>query len=96
MKPFYVDPQWSHITDWESELGPHYDQASRMLGVVTNPSVTPSDVVMKGVAEDMGVPESYHPTPVGVYFGKPGSAPRIRTSAARAPRAPAAPNAAPA
>ncbi len=72
LKPFYVDPQWSHITDWEAELGPHYDQASRMLGVVTNPSVTPSDVVMKGVAEDMGVPESYHPTPVGVYFGKPG------------------------
>ncbi|MFE6615460.1 GMC oxidoreductase [Amycolatopsis sp. NPDC057786] len=72
LKPFYVDPQWSHITDWESELGPHYDQASRMLGVVTNPSVTPSDVVMKGVAEDMGVADSYHPTPVGVYFGKPG------------------------
>ena len=72
LKPFYVDPQWSHITDWESELGPHYDQASRMLGVVTNPSVTPSDVVMKGVAEDMGVAASYHPTPVGVYFGKPG------------------------
>ncbi len=72
LKPFYVDPQWSHITDWESELAPHYDQASRMLGVVTNPSVTPSDVVMKGVAEDMGVAESYHPTPVGVYFGKPG------------------------
>ena len=33
------DRQWAHITDWESELAPYYDQASRMLGVVTNPTV---------------------------------------------------------
>jgi len=72
LKPFYQDRQWAHITDWESELAPHYDQASRMLGVVTNPSVTPSDEVMRKVAADMGVSESYHPTPVGVYFDKPG------------------------
>ncbi|WP_370946505.1 FAD-dependent oxidoreductase [Amycolatopsis sp. cg5] len=72
LKPFYNDRQWSHITDWESELAPHYDQASRMLGVVTNPTITPSDEVMRDVAKDMGVAESFHPTPVGVYFGKPG------------------------
>ncbi|MBB5072009.1 FAD-dependent oxidoreductase [Saccharopolyspora gloriosae] len=72
LKPFYNDSQWAHITDWESELSPHYDQASRMLGVVTNPTTTPSDVVMKQVATDMGVGGSYHPTPVGVHFGKPG------------------------
>ncbi|QFU93881.1 Cholesterol oxidase [Amycolatopsis sp. YIM 10] len=72
LKPFYNDRQWAHITDWEAELGPHYDQASRMLGVVTNPTVTPSDEVMQKVAADLGVAESYHPTPVGVYFGEPG------------------------
>src|SRR4051795_9191926 len=72
LKPFYADQQWSHITDWESELAPHYDQASRMLGVVTNPTITPSDVVMRDVAKDMGVADSFHATPVGVYFGKPG------------------------
>ncbi|MGW4483797.1 GMC family oxidoreductase N-terminal domain-containing protein [Amycolatopsis sp. NPDC004368] len=72
LKPFYADRQWAHITDWEAELAPHYDQASRMLGVVTNPTMTPSDVVMRDVAKDMGVGESFHPTPVGVYFGKPG------------------------
>src|SRR5699024_3432796 len=43
LRPFYTDPQWAHITDWERELAPHYDQASRMLGVVTNPTETPSD-----------------------------------------------------
>ncbi|HVV14221.1 GMC family oxidoreductase [Amycolatopsis sp.] len=72
LKPFYADKQWAHITDWESELAPHYDQASRMLGVVTNPTVTPSDEVMQKVAADLGVADSYHPTPVGVYFGEAG------------------------
>ena len=43
-----------------------------MLGVVTNPSTTPSDVVMKQVAADMGVADTFRLTPVGVHFGKPG------------------------
>lgn len=72
LKPFYNDKQWAHITDWESELAPHYDQASRMLGVVTNPTITPSDEVIRAVAADMGVAGTFHPTPVGVFFGKPG------------------------
>ena len=71
-RPFYADRQWAHITDWESELGPYYDQAGAMLGVVTNPTVTPSDEVMRHVAKDMGIEDSYHPTPVGVFFGEPG------------------------
>ncbi|MCU1586713.1 MAG: choD [Frankiales bacterium] len=70
--PFFQDAQWAHITDWQSELAPHYDQASRMLGVVTNPTTTPSDLVMQKVAADMGVAHTYHPTPVGVFFGEPG------------------------
>jgi cholesterol oxidase len=69
---FFQDPQWAGITDWESELAPHYDQAQRMLGVVENPVTTPSDVVMQKVAADMGVAHTYHPTPVGVFFGEPG------------------------
>jgi cholesterol oxidase len=72
LSDFYTDSQWAGITDWESELAPYYDQASRMLGVVTNPSVTPSDEVMRKVAADMGVADSYHHAPVGVYFGEPG------------------------
>ena len=69
---FFRDPQWSGITDWESELAPHYDQAQRMLGVVDNPTTTPADVVMQKVAADMGVAHTYRPTPVGVFFGEPG------------------------
>lgn len=71
-EPFFADKQWAHITDWRAELSPHYEQAQRMLGVVTNPTHTPSDVVMKAVAEEMGVGETFHPTPVGVFFGEAG------------------------
>src|SRR5262249_44058866 len=68
---FYADPQWAHITDWAAELAPYYDTSKRMLGVVTNPTVTPSDEVLRAVAGEMGVGETFHPTPVGVFFGGP-------------------------
>ncbi|HET7350244.1 MAG TPA: GMC family oxidoreductase [Marmoricola sp.] len=71
LEAFYRDEQWRDITDWKSELAPYYDQAKRMLGVVENPLRTPSDDVMQSVAEDLGVGETFHPTPVGVFFGGP-------------------------
>jgi cholesterol oxidase len=37
--------------------------------------MTPSDEVMKQVADDLGVGETFHPTPVGVFFGGPGQEP---------------------
>ena len=72
LPPFYADPQWSAITDWRDELAPAYDQAKRMLGAVLNPTMTPADEVMKEVAEELGVGDTFHPTPVGVFFGEPG------------------------
>jgi cholesterol oxidase len=72
LPPFYADAQWGHITDWRAELAPFYDQAKRMLGVVPNPTITPSDEVMREVAEEMGVGHTFGPTPVGVFFGEPG------------------------
>jgi len=75
LDPFYNDPQWSGITDWKSELAPFYDQAKRMLGVVENPVRTPADDVMEKVATDMGVGDTFHATPVGVFFGGPAAAP---------------------
>ncbi|MER5266278.1 GMC family oxidoreductase [Actinosynnema sp. NPDC002837] len=69
---FYRDRQWAHITDWRSELAPHYDQASRMLGVTGNPRTTAADRVLRAVAEEMGVGETYHRSRVGVHFGAPG------------------------
>ncbi|UNB51238.1 FAD-dependent oxidoreductase [Mycolicibacterium sp. YH-1] len=70
--PFFNDAQWKDITDWRAELMPHYDQAQRMLGVVTNPTFTDADRIMKEVADDMGVGDTFVPTPVGVFFGPDG------------------------
>ncbi|CDZ89246.1 Cholesterol oxidase [Rhodococcus ruber] len=70
--PFFEDGQWAHITDWNDELSPFYDQARRMLGVVQNPHMTPADEIVKSVAADMGVGDTFIQTPVGVYFGEPG------------------------
>ncbi|MGW1027121.1 GMC family oxidoreductase N-terminal domain-containing protein [Streptomyces sp. NPDC002577] len=66
---FFNDPQWKDITDWQEELKPYYDQAERMLGVRLNPTMTPSDVHLKATAEAMGVGDTFHMAPVGVFFG---------------------------
>lgn len=69
---FFRDQQWADITDWKDELTPFYDQAKRMLGVVRNPTMTPADTVMKQVADDMGVGDTFSLAPVGVFFGRDG------------------------
>jgi cholesterol oxidase len=71
--PFFQDRQWADITDWESELAPHYAMASRMLGVVTNPCEGPVETAMRDTAADLGVPDTFRKTPVGVFFGPPGT-----------------------
>ncbi|MFE0130760.1 GMC oxidoreductase [Streptomyces sp. NPDC059037] len=67
--PFFNDPQWKDITDWQDELSPYYEQAKRMLGVRLNPTTTPSDIHLKATAQAMGVGDSFHMAPVGVFFG---------------------------
>jgi cholesterol oxidase len=72
-RAFFDDPQWRHIADWQAELAPHYDQARRMLGVTVNPTMTPADEAVRKVATRMGREDTFHRTPVGVYFGdRPG------------------------
>ena len=66
---YFEDKQWRHITDWNEELSPWYDQASRMLGVAQNPYMSPSDEAMKEVADQMGVGHTFKLAPLGVYFG---------------------------
>ncbi|MGH3966894.1 MAG: GMC oxidoreductase [Mycobacterium sp.] len=71
--PFFNDKQWRHITDWRAELTPHYEQAQRMLGVIKNPTFTDADRIVKEVADDIGVGDTWVPTPVGVFFGPDGT-----------------------
>lgn len=66
---YFQDPLWAHITDWKSELTPFYEQARRMLGVITNPYFSPSDQAMKDAAIEMGVGETFTMAPLGIYFG---------------------------
>jgi len=69
---FFTDPQWASITDWKKELAPHYRTAKMMLGVVEAPADTPAHDIMRQVADQLGVAETFRPTPVGVFFGEPG------------------------
>ncbi len=67
---FYRDGAWAHITDWQDELAPYYDQAKRMLGVVENPRIGPKDDLLLQVARDRGVADTFHKTQVGVFFNE--------------------------
>jgi cholesterol oxidase len=67
---FYTDKAWAHLTDWKDELGPYYDQAKRMLGVVTNPRMGPKDELLLQVAQDRGVADTFHHADVGVFFNE--------------------------
>jgi len=71
-KPFFDNPQWSELADWESELDEPYSVAERMLGVNTVPFESPGDQLLQDFAADRGVEETFTRTPVGVYFGTPG------------------------
>ncbi|MGH2834761.1 MAG: GMC oxidoreductase [Solirubrobacteraceae bacterium] len=73
-KPFFEDPQWADMSDWETELAPHYEEAQRMLGVTMNPYDDPADALLRELGEELGVSDTYKKTPVGVYFGEPSAA----------------------
>ena len=69
---FYRDPQWSELEDWESALAPHYETAEKMLGVTRYEGEGPADRVLREIAGELGVEDTYSTTRVGVFFGEPG------------------------
>ena len=69
---FFDLPQWAGLEDWRAALAPCYDEAERMLGVETYLREGPADALMRRVAVDMGVGDTYRKPPVGVYMGEPG------------------------
>jgi cholesterol oxidase len=69
---FFRDPQWSELADWESELGPHYDVAERMLGVTDYEGIGPADALLREYGDEIGVGETFANTRVGVFFDQPG------------------------
>ena len=69
---FYANPQWAALANWESELGAHYDEAERMLGVTEYDEDGPADLLLKEFGESLGVGDTYRKTRVGVFLGDPG------------------------
>jgi cholesterol oxidase len=69
---FYEDPQWRGLEDWQVALAPHYEEAERMLGVVPYDEDDPADDHLRAYAEEIGVPDTYAKTRVGVFLAEPG------------------------
>jgi cholesterol oxidase len=70
--PFFQDPQWADMEDWERTLAPHYETAQRMLGVVVHDHDDPADKLLRELGEELGVADTYRKTPIGVYLDNPG------------------------
>ncbi len=63
---------WAGLADWKSEMPQHYDTASRMLGVIENRILGPSDKLLKQVAEVAGVGDTFYRTHVAIFEPAPG------------------------
>jgi len=70
---FFTNPQWKDLADWARELEPHYDTAERMLGVEQVQRESDGQKLLKEVGKQLGVEHTFKRTPVGVYFGHPGT-----------------------
>lgn len=69
---FFAHPQWVGYGDWETILAPHYATAERMLGVQTVPWHSDGQALLKELAEELDVADSFTRTPCGVFFGEAG------------------------
>ena len=69
---YFANAQWAGLADWQRELAPHYEVAERMLGVNDVPFESPADELLRDIATEFGVEETFRRTPVGVFFGEPG------------------------
>ncbi|HSK02322.1 MAG TPA: GMC family oxidoreductase [Kofleriaceae bacterium] len=60
---------WRGLAAWEREMPAHYAAARRMLGVTENRILGEADLMLKRMADDQGVGDTFYRTDVGVYFG---------------------------
>ncbi len=71
---FFRASSWSNLTDWKTELEPHYRTAQRMLGATTNQRPADADRALGALASRLGRSDKFSLNPVGVTFGHPGVA----------------------
>ena len=71
-RDFFVSGSWRNLEDWEKVLKPYYEKALQMLGAEKNPKLFEGDLALRTLSEELNITESFEPTNVAVYFGKPG------------------------
>lgn len=68
---FYQTGSWAKLDDWESELKPYYESASKMLGAARNPNLELGDQYLQQLANEQQRQSHFEPTKVSVFFGEP-------------------------
>ena len=63
---------WNGLADWKAEMPPHYDTASRMLGVIENRILGPADHLLKRAATAVGAGDTFYRTDVAIFQGPEG------------------------
>ena len=69
---FFAHPQWPDTQDWSAALAPHYATAEEMLGAARVPHESGGQALLREMAAEFGVPETFVRTTCAVYFGQPG------------------------
>jgi cholesterol oxidase len=68
----FATPAWNQNVKWGDALKSHYETAKKMLGVSRNPKLWKADMVLKEMAEEIGMGHTFRATDVGAYFGEAG------------------------
>ncbi len=68
----FATPAWNQNVKWGDALKSHYETAKKMLGVARNPKLWEADLVLKEMAEERGMGNTFRATDVGAYFGESG------------------------
>ncbi len=63
-------PKVAGVSDWESELSPHYETARRMLGIAKAPTHFAADRLLHETAKELGYGDTFHAVDVGVFLGE--------------------------
>src|SRR5689334_16267875 len=65
-------PGWRDYADWQNILRAFYDTAKRMLGVTANVFMTRADHIIKEIATERGMGDTFSMSNVAVFFGESG------------------------
>jgi cholesterol oxidase len=68
---FFANPQWAALDDWATTLQPHYDTATRMLGVQQVPFESDGQKLLQEVGKAFGAEKTFTRTPCAVFFASP-------------------------